>query len=131
MLALMVRTHEQRTPSLEELGCTQDVVERLGRMLARREDRCSFVEAAEALALSPRTLKRKLVQRGVRYSDLLGRALRERAVSLLCARSLSVKEVAARLGYSTSANFLRAFRRWTGKSPVAYRRELSASAARE
>jgi AraC-like DNA-binding protein len=125
--ASMELAREQCARSLEELGRTQDVVERLGRLLARREDRCSFADAAAALALSQRTLKRKLVERGVRYSDLLDRSLRERAVSLLRARSLSIEEVAARLGYSTSSNFLRAFRRWTGKSPAAYRREISAS----
>jgi AraC-like DNA-binding protein len=125
--ASMELAREQCARSLEELGRTQDVVERLGRLLARREDRCSFADAAAALALSQRTLKRKLVERGVRYSDLLDRSLRERAVSLLRARSLSMEEVAARLGYSTSSNFLRAFRRWTGKSPAAYRREISAS----
>lgn len=125
--ASMELAREQCSRSLEELGRTHDVVERLGGLLARRKDRCSFADAAAALALSPRTLKRKLGERGVRYSDLLDRSLRERAVSLLRARSLSVEEVAARLGYATSSNFLRAFRRWTGKSPAAYRRESSPS----
>jgi AraC-like DNA-binding protein len=125
--ASMDLARQQCVRSLEELGRTNDVVDRLGRLLARREDRCSFIDAAAALALSPRTLKRKLVERGVRYSDLLDRSLQERAVSLLRARSLSLEEIAARLGYATSSNFLRAFRRWTGKSPAAYRREISAS----
>jgi AraC-like DNA-binding protein len=36
---------------------------------------------------------------------------------------VSTKDVAERVGYSNVANFMRAFRRWTGQTPAAYRRE--------
>jgi AraC-like DNA-binding protein len=72
--------------------------------------------------MSVRTLKRKLAEEGTSYSDLTDQVQLGRAVSLR--RSvLTVDEIADRLGYSDAANFTRAFRRWTGKSPRAYRNE--------
>jgi len=44
------------------------------------------------------------------------------ALALAVSR-LSLKDVAERLGYANVANFMRAFRRWTGQPPGAYRRD--------
>jgi AraC-like DNA-binding protein len=41
---------------------------------------------------------------------------------LLRSSDLSIETVAERVGYSDVANFTRAFRRWTGSTPAAYRR---------
>jgi AraC-like DNA-binding protein len=46
---------------------------------------------------------------------------RQRALLLLENRDLSIAEIATRLGYTEVPNFTRAFRRWTGKTPAAYR----------
>lgn len=80
-------------------------------------------EVARAAGLSERTLKRRLAECGASYSALLEEARRERATRLLASDALSVEEVADRLGYSDAANFTRAFRRWTGAAPRAWRRE--------
>ena len=60
-----------------------------------------------------------LVPAGSRWRVRLMR--RDRALTLLRS-SLSLGTVASRLGYSDLANFTRAFRRWTGTTPGAYRR---------
>jgi len=44
------------------------------------------------------------------------------ARTLLCQTDLPVQDVAALLGYRTPSSFARAFGRWTGRSPRAYRR---------
>lgn len=81
--------------------------------------------AAEAVALrlkvSPRTLKRRLAEQGTSYSDLLDTLRQERAALLLEDPELSVQEIADRVGYSDNANFTRAFKRWTGLTPQAFR----------
>jgi AraC-like DNA-binding protein len=77
-------------------------------------------DVARELHTSPRTLKRKLKAQGTSYSELLDRARRSEATRLL-ASELSVEQIAVRLGYSDAANFTRAFRRWTGKTPAAGR----------
>jgi AraC-like DNA-binding protein len=71
--------------------------------------------------MSPRTLKRKLAACGTTYSDLLDELRQNRAVQLLGSDQLSIEAIADRLGYSDAANFGRAFRRWTGTTPGAYR----------
>jgi AraC-like DNA-binding protein len=114
---------EQCERSLEALGLDGDVLDRARRLALKDEGGArSLDEVATALALSPRTLKRKLATHGVTYSDLLDEQRLEAALLLLRAEGGSIDDVAERLGYSDTANFGRAFRRWTGISPAAYRR---------
>jgi AraC-like DNA-binding protein len=89
--------------------------------LARESGPPTIVEVARALRLSPRTLKRRLAELGTTYSELRDDQRRQRALLLLDNRSLSISDVAARLGYTELPNFTRAFRKWTGMTPAAYR----------
>ena len=96
-----------------------------------REQRDGFLaleEAAAALHMSPRTLKRRLQEAGTSYSELLDKERCERAMLLLRSQERTLEEVAARLGYSTVPNFARAFRRWTGQTPAGWRRASVARA---
>jgi AraC-like DNA-binding protein len=79
-------------------------------------------EVANAMHMSPRTLRRKLESQGQSLSALFDQERRDRALSLLGSRDLSLAQVAERLGYRNVQNFERAFRRWTGATPAAYRR---------
>lgn len=76
---------------------------------------------ARELRMSPRTLKRKLAAHGTTFSAIRDDMRRQRALLLLDNRSLSIGEVAQKLGYSELPNFTRAFRKWTGITPLAYR----------
>ena len=76
-------------------------------------------QVARALAMSPRTLKRKLAEAGASFSGLLDEQRRDRALLLLRDGALTLDAIAERLGYSDVANFTRAFRRWTGTTPGA------------
>ncbi len=109
--------------SLEELGPEKEILAQVRRLVARKNGGFhSLEEVASELHLSPRTLKRRLATQGATYSDLLEEQRRERALLLLRSQTLSLDEVAEQLGYSDPSNFRRAFRRWTGLSPAAYRR---------
>ncbi len=81
----------------------------------------SLDEVAAKLKMSTRTLKRKLATGGTAYSALLDHARLERAERLLASGRLSIDAIAETLGYSDTANFTRAFRRWTKTTPAAYR----------
>lgn len=87
-------------------------------------------DVAAQLRLSRRTLVRRLESRGHSFRELAERVRKRRASSLLADPSLSVSEVAYRLGYSDQANFGRAFRRWFGASPRRYRERLRRSTRR-
>ena len=77
--------------------------------------------AADALAISARTLSRRLADEGTSFRVLLDDVRREFACALLQDRSLSVGDVAFFLQYSEPAAFHRSFRRWTGQTPRAFR----------
>jgi AraC-like DNA-binding protein len=78
---------------------------------------------ARSLALSERTLRRRLADEGQSFKSLRDESLRERALSLLAAPRVSLVEVAFVLGFSDQTAFHRAFKRWTGKTPQSWRRD--------
>jgi AraC-like DNA-binding protein len=79
-------------------------------------------DVARALHVSTRTLKRRLAGQGTSFSAILDGVRQQRALLLLEDRRLGLADIAARLGYSDVTNFTRAFRRWMGESPAAFRR---------
>jgi AraC-like DNA-binding protein len=109
--------------SMGELGGEQEILARVRGALRRKNGGFrSLKEVASGLHLSTRTLKRRLAEQGVTYSNVLEEQRRERALLLLRSPTISLDEVAEQLGYSDTSNFRRAFRRWTGVSPGTYRR---------
>jgi AraC-like DNA-binding protein len=81
----------------------------------------SLVALAKSLRMSPRTLKRRLADEGTTFSAIRDDVRRQRALLLLDNRGLAIGEIATLLGYSELPNFTRAFRKWTGITPLAYR----------
>jgi AraC-like DNA-binding protein len=77
---------------------------------------------AAKLGLSPRSLQRKLGDSGTSYLEVLERVLCSRARSLIGTTRTPIIEIALSLGYSDPAHFSRAFKRWTGATPSAYRK---------
>lgn len=98
---------------------------RVDRLLARGDDAPpALATLAARLAVSPRTLVRRLGQRHTSYRVLRDQHRQTRAADLLAQPALSVAEIAERLGYDEPTNFARACRRWFGLSPRAYRAGL-------
>jgi AraC-like DNA-binding protein len=77
------------------------------------------------LALSPRSLRRKLDQEGTSFRKLLEEERRQLALQLLKNSAMKLDELAIHLGYTDTASFTRAFRRWMHCSPGEYRRTSS------
>jgi AraC-like DNA-binding protein len=76
---------------------------------------------ARLLHLSVRTLQRRLEDEGTSFAAVLDEVKRELACALVSDPELPLHEVAARLGFGEVASFSRAFKRWTGHGPGAYR----------
>lgn len=114
---------EQCERELMALGFDGAIVERVRHQMQKPDGFRSLHEVASLLHLSPRTLKRRLAAQGVSYSELLDKERYERSLLLLHSSEATLEEIAERLGYSTVPNFVRAFRRWSGTTPAAYRRE--------
>jgi AraC-like DNA-binding protein len=81
----------------------------------------SLDEVASALAMSPRTLRRKLEQEGGSYRDIVDEERKQIAIQLLENTSMKIDDLAAHLGFMDSGGFVRAFRRWSSCSPSEYR----------
>src|SRR5204862_6169515 len=110
---------EQCEHTMKTLGVSAGIEQRTLRVVLQHDGPLSFDGAASALGVSPRTLKRRLAEAGVTFSELLEKARRERALLLLRSPDLSLDDIAEHLGYSTVSNLVRAFRRWTGMTPAA------------
>ncbi|HEX2831276.1 MAG TPA: AraC family transcriptional regulator [Burkholderiales bacterium] len=107
-----------------------DTVRRaIGESLESGDARLESVAAK--LATSPRTLERRLKEHGISYRELVSETRRHYAVGYLQDAKHTVTEIAFRLGYSEVSAFNRAFKRWTGGTPVAYRQSALARAAGE
>lgn len=78
-------------------------------------------EVADHLALSRRTLIRKLAAEGTSYSELSDYLRGNLARWYLRESQLSIAEIASRLGYLDASNFSRTFRQWSGTKPSSYR----------
>lgn len=88
---------------------------------------CSIERCAAKLGMSVRTLQANLSQSGLKFCDILERQRIELARNYLGQDQLSLDDVAANLGYSEQSSFGRAFKRWTGTTPLLYRQGLAAS----
>lgn len=72
--------------------------------------------------MSTRSLQRRLLKFGLTYSQLIDEVRLETACRLLARTETSLAKIAYDLGYADPANFTRAFQRWTGQKPSAFRR---------
>lgn len=72
---------------------------------------------ADRVAMSTRTLCRKLSAEGTSFQNVLDGLRHELATKYLRDASVPIADVAGRLGFSSTSAFHHAFRRWTGKAP--------------
>lgn len=82
---------------------------------------CDLASLANQLAMSPRTLQRRLSAEGQSFGPLRDGVRDAHARRLLADREVSVTEIAYRLGYSDTAHFSRAFKRRNGLAPSVFR----------
>ena len=105
---------ERRLRSISEQSRLVDQVARLA--LRAEGGSRSLNEVAEVLAVSPRTLRRYLTGHGTSFAAVRDQE-RHRRAAILLASGLTAGKIAARLGYATTGNFIRAYRHWTSAAP--------------
>jgi AraC-like DNA-binding protein len=98
--------------------CAQTVQDALANL---QDGVPSFRVITRRLGISERTLRRRLKSVGTSYNEILQELRAVAAKNLLRDKMVTVDRVAAQLGYSESANFRHAFKRWTGQSPHSFR----------
>ena len=108
---------------LEDMRSPVSVSDRV-RGLLRYESDLSVVDVAKlarGLGLTPRSLRRRLAAESLSLTALLDEARCRLACEEL-RREGSIKEIAERVGFSEPSAFHRAFKRWTGQTPLEYAR---------
>jgi len=117
-LVSQIREKEQ----LGEGGVARDRIQRVMRTLLATA--CiSQDEVARAFGMNRRTFARRLRENGTTFRELLDVVRFDAARVLLRGSAVSLEDVANRLGYADVTAFARAFRRWSGTSPAAWRRK--------
>lgn len=106
----------------ERTGVAQRVRERLASVDGEPH---TIAAVARQLALSERTLRRRLAEENTSFRELAEEVHRVLAEELLATGALSVDDVALRLGYAEATSFIAAFKRWTGTTPARYQRSVA------
>ncbi|MFK7836714.1 MAG: AraC family transcriptional regulator [Sulfitobacter sp.] len=81
-------------------------------------------DIARRLGLSARSFHRRLAEHGLNFQTLTEETRREIATAMLQEDRYSLSEIAFLTGYSEQSAFNRAFKRWMGVTPAAYRKSL-------
>jgi AraC-like DNA-binding protein len=112
---------------LEEMPQEDGGLSSVRRAIAEslRDGEPSLSRVAKKLAMSPRSLQRQLQEYGMKFKKIVNDTRRQSALSYLKDRKNSLTEIAFLLGYSEASAFNRAFKRWTGLTPSAYRAQAA------
>lgn len=121
---------ETLRPFCEEAARTRSTAQGTMRAAAENEvqrllphGRARAETVAKALAVSPRTLARRLADEGTNFADVVDRVRRSLAAQYLHESGFTLAQIGWLLGYGGATSFHHAFKRWTGRSPSRARSE--------
>lgn len=118
------RQAEQRVVQrLSERAAPAGVRTRLEHLMERKPALLGqgIEEAARALEVHPRTLQRRLAEEQASFADLQAGLRLKLAKAWLADAALDIETISARLGFADRRSFTRAFSRWAGQTPSAFR----------
>jgi len=143
-LSVSFRSSDARLPFLTTNTAMWNIFEpELSKRLSELNDATTFAERTQAvlldalpsgqvamaavarrLAVSSRTLQRRLREEGTSFKDVVGATREMLAKNYLRQANLTATEIAFLLGFQEPTSFFRAFQRWTGMTPEALRQQL-------
>jgi AraC-like DNA-binding protein len=120
--AFLLSHLDREIEALGDEGLVEDLVRRVvSRTLADGVPKMAAV--ARRLAMSERTLHRRLAERGASFKAVVDATRQELGQNLLRQSRYTLSDVAFLTGFSDQSAFQRAFKRWTGTTPAAYRKD--------
>lgn len=114
---------------LLQLARAQGVAGQVLQILMRRlgSEETTIEAIAASMSMTARTLQRRLAHENTTFAHLRDEIRHERACTMLGHQRCDMGKIAEQLGFSDTANFYHAFKRWEGCAPGEYRRTHSAS----
>lgn len=109
---------------LNELSQCDEFIAQIRQLMidAMAEGELSLDAIAGQMALTPRTLQRRLSEQEESFKGLLDKVRKELALTYIKQPFIDLAELAYLLGFSDQTAFQRAFKKWTGSSPGKYRK---------
>lgn len=105
----------------KEDGLVATIRKAIGELL--KDGTPKLARVAKSIAVSPRTLQRRLEKHDLDFKTLVHETRHQFALEYLRDRENTLTQIAFLLGYSEVSAFNRAFKRWTGSTPLDYRRK--------
>lgn len=115
---------------LTQFRADTSLTAQIKRLLLHRQgiktelDNMNFEGVSEALDMTPHTLRRRLKEEGNSFQQIKDSLRCDRAIQLLSHLQMPISDIAIELGFSESAAFNRAFKKWTGLTPGVFRENL-------
>ena len=119
----LLQLHEEHAEKRLTTLKREDLIERIRAVFAQRleVDRCDLEEVSRELEIAPRRLRFELARAGTSFSQVLADFRFALARKLLARTSEPVEDIVYLTGFSEPSTFYRAFKRWSGMTPVQYR----------
>lgn len=83
-----------------------------------------FQVICEKLNMTPQTLRRRLKEGKTSYQEIKDSIRKDASIYYLSKPDLSIDEIAMLMGFSEASSFHRAFKKWTNKTPSAFRKDM-------
>lgn len=125
LLMLHEKVAGEHVARLEQQDLVQDVRKIIGELLETQEVSLDMV--AQHLGMTARNLRTALAAAETNFNQILSDYRSLLAKRLLVRTNESVEEIVYLTGFSEPSTFYRAFKRWTGQTPVEYRKEKKGS----
>ena len=125
--ASLAAVHEQMADSQLRRLLASSIVTQVQELLMTAKPYVNRDDIAQKLAMSGRSLQRKLQQEGSSFQQLFDEYRHQRSLLLLQDKDLSLADISVKLGFAENSTFYRAFKRWQGITPGEYRELLTQS----
>ncbi|MGI9283446.1 MAG: AraC family transcriptional regulator [Endozoicomonas sp.] len=103
---------------------TMEVRRRLKEAFATERELLSLKVLAEEMSLNPQTLRRRLRREGSSFDIIKSHIRRDIAIHHLGDNQQTIEDIAEAAGYTEPSSFIRAFKSWTGFTPLQFRKGL-------
>lgn len=110
-----------------QVKTSQDLVSKIKHIVSQDTGYYSMPVLAQELCMTERTLRRRLKEQSVNFQKLVNQVRYQQAIERLESTDTNIADIAEQLGYSDTASFRHAFKRWSGLAPTEYRKLKSSA----